>query len=145
MAIKYWEFEDAPFKEKLKSPNIKEVAQVFFDNDTEAYRFSMLMLEIKKRKGLRLKDVPAAIPIATAKRYLDYAVQIGLLKHEDNAYEFTDRFTKPMRNIAAYVKAWMDAEKEEDLAVEFPNARFDKQQKRGGKKVAEAQAGTPGN
>ena len=137
MAIKYWEFEDAPFKEKLKSPNIKEVAQVFFDNDTEAYRFSMLMLEIKKRKGLRLKDVPAAIPIATAKRYLDYAVQIGLLKHEDNAYEFTDRFTKPMRNMAAYIKAWMDAEKEEDLAVEFPNARFDKQQKRGGKKQFE--------
>jgi hypothetical protein len=145
MAIKYWEFEDAPFKEKLKNPNVKEVSKIFFDNETESYRFSVLLSEIKKKKQLRLKDVPAAIPIATAKRYLDYAVQLGLLKHEDNIYEFTDRFSKPMRNIAAYIKAWMDIQQEEDLSIQFPNARFDKQQKRGGKKTTEQQVNTSGN
>jgi len=29
MAIKYWEFEDAPLKDKLKSVNVKEVAKIF--------------------------------------------------------------------------------------------------------------------
>ena len=134
MAIKYWEFEDAPLKEKLKNPIVKEVAKIFFDNETEAYRFSVLLSEIKKRKQLRLKDVPAVVPIATAKRYLDFAVQVGLLKHENTTYEFTDRFTKPMKNIATYIKAWMESPAEEDLSVEFGNAKFDKQEKRGGRK-----------
>ncbi|MGC8622526.1 MAG: hypothetical protein ACP5UC_01005 [Candidatus Micrarchaeia archaeon] len=137
MSIKYWEFEDAPLKEKLKNPSVREVAKIFFDNDTEAYRFSLLLSEIKKRKQLRLKDVPAAVPIATAKRYLDFAVQLGLLKHESNYYEFTDRFTKPLRNIATYIKAWMDSPAEEDLNIVFGNAKFDKQQKRGGRKAQE--------
>ncbi len=140
MGIKYWEFEDAPLKEKLKKVNVKDVATVFFDNETEAYRFSVLLLEVKKRGSLRLKDVPALIPIATAKRYLDYAVQIGLLKHEDSAYSLTDRYTKPLRNIATYIKAWMDSPAEEDLSIEFTAARTDKQEKRGGKqKLGEAQ------
>ena len=52
MAIKYWEFEDAPLKEKLKNVNIREIAKIFFDNETEAYRFAYLMLEVKRRKGL---------------------------------------------------------------------------------------------
>jgi len=137
MSIKYWEFEDAPLKEKLKNPSVREVSKIFFDNDTEAYRFSLLLSEIKKRKQLRLKDVPAAVPIATAKRYLDFAVQLGLLKHESNYYEFTDRFTKPLRNIATYIKAWMDSPAEEDLHIVFGNAKFDKQQKRGGRKAQE--------
>lgn len=133
MGIKYWEFEDAPLKEKLKSANVKEIAKLFFDNDTKAYRFSALLLEVKKRKGLRLKDAPNNIPIATAKRYLDYAVQIGLLKHEDGMYQFTDRYTRPFKNIAAYIKVWMESEAEEDLSLEFANARVEKQVKRGGR------------
>ncbi|MDE1856759.1 MAG: hypothetical protein KGH98_01605 [Candidatus Micrarchaeota archaeon] len=133
MGIKYWEFEDAPLKEKLKSPNVKEIAKVFFDNETEAYRFSALLLEAKKRGSLRLKDAPKNIPIATAKRYLDYAVQIGLLKHEDSEYSLTDRYTRPFKNIASYIKAWMDFQGEEDLAVLFANAKVDKQSKRGGR------------
>lgn len=133
MGIKYWEFEDAPLKEKLKAPNIKEIAKIFYDNETEAYRFSVLMLEVKKKGELRLKDVPESIPIATAKRYLDFAMQIGMLKHENNAYSLTDRFSKPFRNIATYVKAWMDAQQEEDLSVQFVNAKLEKQVKRGGK------------
>jgi hypothetical protein len=133
MAIKYWEFEDAPLKEKLKSPSIKDIAKIFFDNETEAYRFSLLLLESKRRKGIKLKDVPENIPIATAKRYLDYAVQVGLLKHEDGTYLLTDRYTRPFKNIAAYIKAWMESEAEEDLSVQFAGARREKQFKRGGR------------
>lgn len=133
MPIKYWEFEDAPLKEKLKSVNIKDVSKIFFDNETEAYRFSVLMLEVKKKGALRLKEVPEAIPIATAKRYLDFAVQIGMLKHEANAYSMTDRYSKPLKNIATYIKAWMDSSDPEDLALQFVNAKTDKQIKRGGK------------
>ncbi len=135
MPIKYWEWEDAPLKEKLKNPNIKEIAKVFYDNETEAYRFAMLLYETKKRGQLRLKDVPESIPMATAKRYLDFAVNAGLLKHEGNAYELTDRFSKPFRNIAAYIKEWMDSKIDEDLSAEFANARVEKQGKRGGKRA----------
>ncbi len=140
MGIKYWEYEDAPLKEKLKSPNIKEIAKIFFDNETEAYRFAYVLLETKKKGQLRLKDIPDTMPIATAKRYLDFAVQIGLLKHEDNAYSMTDRFTKPFRNIATYIKEWMELPPNEDLAVEFANARLQKQEKRGGRKTKSADA-----
>lgn len=136
MAIKYWEFEDAPLKEKLKNINVKDVAKIFFENETEAYRFSLLLTEVKKKGQLHLKDVPETVPIATAKRYLDYAVQIGLLKHEDGAYSLTDRFTKPFRNIATYIKAWMDSTREEDLSVQFATARMDRQRKRGGRTAA---------
>lgn len=142
MAIKYWEFEDAPLKEKLKNVNIKDIAKIFYDNETEAYRFALLLLEVKKKGQLRLKEVPAAIPIATAKRYLDFAVQIGMLKHESSAYSLTDRFSKPFRNIAVYVKAWMESTAEEDLAIEFANARVDKQSKRGGREK-QAQPASP--
>jgi len=134
MSIRYWEFEDAALKEKLKSPTVREIARVFFDNETEAYRFAYLLLETKKRGQLRLKDVPKDMPIATAKRYLDYAVQIGLAKHEDNAYMLTDRFTRPLRNISTYIKEWMGSRSEEDLAVQFANARLGRQSKRGGKR-----------
>ena len=123
MTIKYWEFEDAPLKEKLKSANVKEIARLFFDNETEAYRFGLLLYEVKKRGSLRLKDVGGKMPVSTAKRYLDYAVQLGLLKHEESAYMLTDRFTRPFRNIAVYIKAWMDSQADEDLDVEFPSAQ----------------------
>jgi hypothetical protein len=136
MSIKYWEFEDAPLKEKLKNVNVKDIAKIFFDNETEAYRFSMLLLEVKRKGQLRLKDIPAIIPVATAKRYLDFAVQLGLLKHESTAYMLTDRYSKPFRNIAAYIKAWMESTVDEDLAVEFANAKTDKQAKRGGRKTS---------
>ncbi len=134
MSIRYWEFEDAPFKEKVKSVNVKEIARIFFDNETEAYRFATVLSEVKKRNGMHLKDIPSHIPIATAKRYLDFAVMIGLIKHENNTYLLTDRFSKPFRNIASYIKEWMDTETHEDLEIEFANARTEKQKKRGGKR-----------
>lgn len=132
MAIKYWEFEDAPLKEKLKSVNVKEVARIFFDNETEAYRFAALILEVKRAKELRLKNVPKSIPIATAKRYLDFGVEVGILKHENSTYLLTDRFSKPFKNIATYIKAWQESQNEEDLQIQFANARIEKQSKRGG-------------
>jgi hypothetical protein len=144
MGIKYWEFEDAPLKEKLKSVNIKDIAKIFYDNETEAYRFATLLLEVKKKGQMRLKEVPTSIPIATAKRYLDFAVQLGLLKHESSAYSLTDRFSKPFRNIAVYVKAWMESTAEEDLAIEFANARIEKQPKRGGREKQEPETGVKG-
>src|SRR5208283_1313409 len=143
MAIKYWEFEDAPLKEKLKSVNVKDIARMFFDNETEAYRFATLLLEVKKKGSMKLKDAPPSIPIATAKRYLDYAVQLGLLKHESSSYELTDRYTKPFRNIALYIKAWMDSKNEEDLSIEFANARVERQPKRGGRASQEPEANAP--
>jgi hypothetical protein len=144
MGIKYWEFEDAPLKEKLKNVNVRDIAKVFFDNETEAYRFSALLLEVKKKGTMKLKDAPKNIPIATAKRYLDYAVQIGILKHENGAYELTDRYTKPFRNIAIYIKAWMDSTAEEDLGIEFANARMDKQNKRGGRTLENSEPTSDG-
>ena len=133
MAIKYWEFEDAPLKEKLKNLNAATVAKIFFDNETEAYRFATLLLTVKNNGSLRLKQVPKSIPIATAKRYLDFGVEIGMLKHENNTYTLTDRFSKPFKNIATYIKAWMDTNTQEDLSTQFINARMEKQNKRGGK------------
>lgn len=137
MAIRYWEYEDAPLKEKLKDPNIKDIAKIYFDNETKAYRFSKALYEVKKRGALRLKDCSGELPIATWKRYLDFAVMVGLLKHEEGAYSFTDRYSKPLKNISLYIKTWVDTPKEEDLAILFANAKTDKQKKRGGRQQAE--------
>jgi hypothetical protein len=38
MAIKYWELEDAPLREKLKNPNVKEISKIYFENENRAYR-----------------------------------------------------------------------------------------------------------
>jgi hypothetical protein len=124
MSIKYWEFEDAPMKEKMKNLNVREIAKIFFDNETEAYRFGYLLIAVKRSNGgLRLKDVGKAMPVSTAKRYLDFAVELGILKHESSTYSITDRYTRPFRNIAAYIKAWSESTADEDLSIEFPNAR----------------------
>lgn len=133
MSIKYWEFEDAPMKEKLKNPSVKEIAKIYFDNETKAYRFALALDSVKKAKELRLKDCSAALPVATWKRYLDYGVTVGLLKHEDNTYSFTDRYTRPLKNISIYIKAWSEAPAGEDLSLLFANAKTGKQKPRGGK------------
>jgi hypothetical protein len=133
MSIKYWEFEDAPLREKLKSPSVKEVARIYFDNETRAYRFAMALSAVKKAKELRLKDCGKELPLATWKRYLDYGVAVGILRHENNAYGFTDRYSKPLKNISTYIKAWMESPSEEDLALLFANANTEKQKRRGGK------------
>lgn len=140
MAIRYWEYEDAPLKEKLKDPNVKDIAKIYFDNETKAYRFSKALYEVKKRGSLRLKDCSSELPVATWKRYLDFAVMAGLLKHEDGLYSFTDRYSKPLKNISLYIKVWMETTKDEDLAVMFAGAKTDKQRKRGGRQLAEEAA-----
>jgi hypothetical protein len=137
MAIRYWEFEDAPLKEKLKSPNVRDLAKIYFENETRAYRFAKALLEVKKKNAIRLKDCDGSLPIATWKRYLDFGVSVGILKHEDNVYSFTDRYSKPFKNIALYIKAWMESQDTEDADVLFANARTDKQKKRGGRAMAD--------
>ncbi len=133
MAIRYWEYEDAPLKEKLKEPNVKEVARIYFDNETKAYRFSKALYEVKKKGNLRLKDCGGDLPLATWKRYLDFGVMVGMLKHEDGYYQFTDRYSKPLKNVSLYIKTWIETTKDEDLAVLFANAKIKKQKKRGGR------------
>ncbi len=133
MAIKYWEFEDAPLKEKLKSPNVRELSRIYFGNETRAYRFAKALLAVKQRGTLRLKDCGDSLPIATWKRYLDFGVEVGILKHENSEYAFTDRYSKPFRNIATYIKAWMEQQSPEDADVLFATARTAKQKKRGGR------------
>lgn len=140
MAIRYWEYEDAPLKEKMKDPNVKDIAKVYFDNETKAYRFSKALYEVKKRNGLRLRDCGDELPLATWKRYLDFGVRVGLLKHEDGMYTFTDRYSKPLKNVSLYIKAWIESQKDEDLSLLFANARMDRQKKRGGRAVAEETA-----
>jgi len=134
MNLKYWEWETAPFKEKVKRPSVKEIARVFFENETQAYRFACALSEVKRKGRLRLRDCSPELPAATWKRYLDYGVQVGLLKHESEEYEFTDRFTTPVKNFASFVKEWVEkGEREEDLTALFALARKEKQKKRGGR------------
>lgn len=132
--LKYWEFEDAPLREKLKDPSVKDVSKIYFDNETKAFRFALVLSTVKKRGELRLKDCDDTLPLATWKRYLDFGVRVGLLKHENNLYSFTDRYSKPLKNIGVYIKSWMDVEKEEDLSILFVGAKTGKQEKRGGRK-----------
>jgi len=133
MNLKYWEWETAPFKEKVKSPSVKDVARVFFENETQAYRFACALTEVKRKGRLRLSECSAELPPATWKRYLDFGVQVGLLKHENEAYEFTDRFSTPVRNFSLFVREWVEKGGEEDLSTIFAFAKKEKQQKRGGR------------
>ncbi|MDE1860588.1 MAG: hypothetical protein KGH72_02605 [Candidatus Micrarchaeota archaeon] len=137
MVIKYWEYEDAPLREKLKEPNVKDIAKIYFENETKAYRFAIALCEVKKKGQLRLKDCGEELPVATWKRYLDFGVTVGLLKHESGAYSFTDRYSKPFKNIPLYIKAWVDATKEDNIPVLFASARVQKQKKRGGRQSNE--------
>jgi len=136
MNMKYWEWEEQPFRDKLKTPSIKEIAKVFFENETQAYRFASALLLVKQKSNLRLRDCPTSVPISTWKRYLDFAVRVGILKHEDEVYSFTDRFSRPVRNFTEYVREWVEkGNPDEDLSLTFALARREKQSKRGGRAV----------
>jgi hypothetical protein len=134
VSLKYWEWEDAVLKEKLKHISVREVARGYFENETQAYRFASALLLVKRKGFLKLKECPDELPVATWKRYLDFGVQVGILKHEDEVYSFTDRFTKPMKNFGEYVKAWVkEGDANEDLGLTFALAKKGKEKKRGGK------------
>ena len=136
MSIKYWEWEDAPLKEKLKTPSVREIARFYFENETKASRLAKALTEVKKRGQLRLKDCGKELPLATWKRYLDFAVTVGILKHESSSYSFTDRYSKPLKNFGEYIKRWMEVPQDENLEILFANARTQRQKKRGGRKAA---------
>jgi hypothetical protein len=134
VSLKYWEWEDAVLKEKLKVLSVREIARAYFSNETQAYRFASVLLLVKRKGALRLRECPNELPIATWKRYLDFGVQVGILKHEDEVYSFTDRFTKPLRNFGEYVKTWVrEGNPDEDLGLTFALAKRGKEKKRGGK------------
>jgi hypothetical protein len=62
-------------------------------------------------------------------------VQVGILKHEDEVYSFTDRFTKPLKNFGEYVKVWArEGNPNEDLGMTFALAKRGKEKKRAGKR-----------
>lgn len=132
--IKYWEWEEQPFREKMKTPSIKEIAKAFFENETQAYRFASALLLVKQKTSLRLRDCPGNLPVSTWKRYLDFAVKVGILKHEDEVYSFTDRFSRPIKNFTEYVREWVEkGDPDEDLNASFALAKREKQMKRGGR------------
>lgn len=133
MNLKYWEWENAPLKEKIKEPSVKEIARVFFENETQAYRFARALTEVKRKGNLRLRDCPGDLPVATWKRYLDYGARVGILKHEEEAYEFTDRFSSAAKNFSLFVREWVEKGKPEDLDAAFARAKKEKQKKRGGR------------
>lgn len=124
MNLKYWEWEAQPLKEKMKSPSVKHLTDVLFENETHAYRFARTLEYVKAKKYARLKDFPKDLPKATWLRYLEYAVQLGILdKSSSGVYELTNRFSNPLRNLADYYKKWRETESPEDLAVTYPRAK----------------------
>lgn len=144
VSLKYWEWEDAVLKEKLKHISVKEIARAYFDNETQAYRFASALLLVKRKGYLKLKECPEELPPATWKRYLDFGVQVGILKHEDEIYSFTDRFTKPLKNFGEYVKVWVrEGDANEDLGMTFALARRGKSSKRGGKTTSHSSQQAP--
>ncbi len=124
MNLKDWEWEAQPLKEKLKTPTLRPLAMLLFENETHAYRFSRVLEFVKQKKYARLKDFPADLPKATWLRYIEYAVQLGMLdKSSSGVYELTNRFSNPLRNVADYYKKWREIEGAEDLSLAFPRAR----------------------
>ncbi|MEM3555555.1 MAG: hypothetical protein QXF56_02460 [Candidatus Micrarchaeia archaeon] len=137
VSLKYWEWEDAVLKEKLKALSVKEIARVYFKNETQAYRFASALLLVKRKGAVRLRECPEELPVATWKRYLDFGVQVGILKHEDEVYSFTDRFTKPLKNFGVYIREWVEkGNPNEDLGMMFALARREKEKKRGGRAIS---------
>ncbi|MEM3791433.1 MAG: hypothetical protein QXL16_01755 [Candidatus Micrarchaeaceae archaeon] len=142
--FRYWEFEDEPFKEKLKTLSVKEIVRFFFEDETKAYRFARALIEVKKNNGsLKLKDCSKDLPVSTWKRYLDAGVRFGILKHEGDMYSFTDRFSRPLKNFSQYINEWISSGKEEDLDLIFPNALKGRSSTRGGRKKKETQSPQP--
>ncbi len=124
MQLKYWEWEAQPYKEKIKSPSLKHLTDILFENETHAYRFARALQFVKEKKYARLKDFPPDLPKATWLRYLEYAVQLGLLdKGANGVYEMTNRFSTPLHNIADYYKRWRESEGTEELSILYPRAQ----------------------
>lgn len=131
MNIRYWEWETAPAKEKMKRPSVKEIAKVLFDNETQQYRFARAMLLVKAKNFLKLKECPGDLPLSTWKRYLDYGVQLGMLNHEGNAYSLANRFSTPVKNFADYYEKWLrEGDSNEDFVTLFPSAKRGKERPR---------------
>jgi len=131
LAFNYFDWEGPAAKEKMKQLTVKEIANFFFDNETQAYRFSRALLLVKQKGALRLRDCPEDLPTATWKRYLDFGVQLGMLSNETGKYVMANRFTPALKNFADYYAKW-EREGTGNEAVEeiFPNAKKEKEKSR---------------
>lgn len=132
MTFKYFEWEAAATKDRKLSA--KHVAEFFFDNDTQAYRFTRALLLVKKKTVLRLRDCPDDLPAATWKRYLDFGVQVGLLQFDNLQYALANRFTPALKNFGAYATKWIqDGPANENPGQLFPEAKKGIEKPRRGK------------
>ncbi len=124
MNLKYWEWESAAFKEKMKNPSIKHITSILFENETQAYRFALTLDFVKRKKYAKLKDFPKDLPKATWLRYLEYGVQLGMLdKSSSGVYELTNRFSNPLRNLSDFYKKWRESDSSENLQINYPRAK----------------------
>jgi len=137
MNLKYFEWEPAPFKERLKNISIKPIADVLFENQTMAYRFAWALSLVKSKGALKLKDCPPELPASTWKRYLDYGVRIGMLKHEDQTYYLTNRFTLSAKNFADYFAKWEKEGAPEEVHLLYPLAKKGKERPRRANETSE--------
>ncbi|MBI5036001.1 hypothetical protein HZC09_01530 [Candidatus Micrarchaeota archaeon] len=109
---------------KNKPLTVKNIAEFFFDNPTEAYRFTRALLLVKEKSVLRLRDCPKDLPVTTWKRYLDFGAQAGLLQHEGLVYSMSARFPQALKNFAGYAAKWLqDGSATENAKDIFPDAK----------------------
>jgi|GEM_PF-4631020 len=100
MNFKYWEWEAAPYKEKLKAPSIKGITSALFTDETKAYRFACV-LNTARQHPVQLKDCDTQImPKSVWYYYLEMAVRLGMLDKQRRIYVLTNRFTRPFSNFA---------------------------------------------
>ncbi|MBI3587691.1 hypothetical protein HY995_01390 [Candidatus Micrarchaeota archaeon] len=123
MNFKHWQWETHALREKEKRPTVKEIASVLFENDTQAYRFALVLTLVKRKGSLMLRDMPADLPKATWHRYLETGYELGFFDKKGDAYFKSNRFTNPIRNFGEYYEKWLKDERDEgDVAPLFPNA-----------------------
>lgn len=128
MGFKYFEWEGPAAKEKLKQLTVREITSFFFDNETQAYRFSRALLLVKQKGALRLRDCPEDLPVATWKRYLDFGVQLGMLSNETGKYVVANRFSNALKNFADYYAKWERESSGTEVAEKvFPGAKKEKE------------------
>ncbi len=123
MNFKYWEWEAAPYKEKLKVPTVKAITDALFTDETKAYRFACV-LNTARQHPVQLKDCDTSVmPKSVWYYYLEMAVRLGMLDKQGRIYVLTNRFTRPFANYAEYYQKWRQTEGAEELKTLYPRAK----------------------
>ncbi len=63
-----------------------------------------VLLLVKQKGALRLRDCPEDLPVVTWKRYRDFGVQLGMLSNETGNYVVANRFSNALKSFADYAK-----------------------------------------